>query len=197
MAIPIPKRDELMTVEAFDEWVLQPQNSDSLFEYINGEISEEPSNPRVSNIAGWIQTAINIYLMENDIGQTTGEAGGYMISGGRYAPDVAYISYERQPELVSKGYNPNPPELAVEVLSDPSSAAEQRKLRFKLIGYMMADVTVWVVNPDTRIVEVYRPGEVGLEVDENGTLTADMLPGFELPVKNIFRGKKSENTPAD
>lgn len=67
-------------------------------------------------------------------------------------------------------------------------------LRIKLSGYM-AGVVVWVVNPEECIVEVYRVGEVAQEIDEEGTLTAeDILPGFKLPVKNIFRNlKKVEN----
>jgi len=46
--------------------------------------------------------------------------GGYMVSGERYAPDVAYIAKSRQEKLAERGYNPLPPDLAVEVLS-PSS----------------------------------------------------------------------------
>ncbi len=81
-----------------------------------------------------------------------------MVSGERYAPDVAYISKKRQPELARVGYNPNPPELAVEV-DFPSIYKSQEDLRIKVANYIAAGTLVWVVRPDTKMVEVYAPGQ--------------------------------------
>lgn len=176
-----------LTFADFEAFIEQLENSDKIFEFIGGEIVEVPSNPYVSKIAMLIGALILRYLSTNDIGHVTGEAGGYMVSGEMYAPDVAFISYVRQPELAKKGYNPNPPELAVEVISDSSSAKDYRRLRFKLSGCLASGVIVWIVNAEARIVEVHRPGQIGQEVDETGMLTAeDILPGFKLPVKDIF-----------
>lgn len=70
-----------------------------------------PSNPYSSEIAIQIAFFLKLYLREQGRrGHVTGEAGGYQVMGERYAPDVAFISYERQPELVPTGYNPNPPD---------------------------------------------------------------------------------------
>jgi len=191
MTLPINRQ---MSVFEFDTWVLQPENQETVYEFINGEILEVPSNPYVSKIAMIIGAAILLYLSENDIGHVTGEAGGYQVAGNRYAPDVAYISYERQPELAKKGYNPNPPELAVEVISDKNNTEEQRILRLKLSNYLAAGVVVWIVDPEDQVIEVHTPGKASLELDAEGTLTAeDILPGFQLPVKNIFRNLKKSN----
>lgn len=176
-----------VTLETFETVIERPENQDKLFEFIGGEIVEVPSNPYVSKIALLIGAAILAYLNTHDSGHVTGEAGGYMVGGERYAPDVAYISYARQPELPHKGYNPNPPELAVEIISDPTNAEEQRQLRLKLSSYLAAGVVVWVVNAEDRRIEVHRAGEVAEEFDETGTLTVeDILPGFRLAVKDIF-----------
>jgi Uma2 family endonuclease len=176
-----------MSVTEFDEWAQRPENVERLYEYIGGEVVEVPSNPYVSKIAGRILTMIGVYLMTHDIGHVTGEAGGYMVSGERYAPDVAFISYARQPELAQSGYNPNPPELAVEVVSNSASREEQQMLRRKITGYLGAAVVVWVVDPASRAVEVHRPGAAAQVLDENATLDREnILPGFELPVKDIF-----------
>lgn len=178
-----------ITLDEFEEFTERSENVESLFEFIGGEIVEVPSNPYVSKIAGTIFGELYIYLKSNDLGHLTGEAGGYMVSGDRYAPDVAYISYERQPELAGQGYNPNPPDLAVEVISDPSNAEEQRRLRFKLTSYLAAGVIVWVVNPQDRRIEVHQAAQ---ELDERDTLTAEaILPRFKLAVKDIFPQKKS------
>lgn len=180
------------TLEEFDAFVQRPENVDKLFEFIGGEIVEVPSNPYASKIAGKIFGELYIYLKTNDLGHLTGEAGGYMVSGERFAPDVAFISYERQPELVGQGYNPNPPELAVEVISDASNAEEQRRLRFKLISYLTAGVIVWVVNTDERLIEVHQSGQPSQELDERDILQAEtVLPGFVLAVRDIFPQQKN------
>lgn len=176
-----------MTAAAFEIFVNRSEHDDKRFELVSGEVFEVPSNPFVSKIAARILTFIGMYLLKQDLGHLTGADGGYMVGGNRYAPDVAYISYERQPELATQGYNPNPPELAVEVISDPSNADEQHKLRLKLTSYLAVGVVVWVVNPFNRTVEVHEVGREASVLDENGTLTGgSLLPDFQLPVKDIF-----------
>ena len=189
MTIQLKRR---VTLDEFEAFIAYPENTEKLFEFVSGEIVEVPSNPYASKIAGKIFGELYIYLKSNDIGHLTGEAGGYMVGGERYAPDVAYISYDRQPELAGQGYNPNPPELAVEVVSNASNAEEQRRLRFKLTSYLATGVMVWVVNTEERRVEVYQAGQVAQELDERDTLKADaILPGFELAIKDIFPPTKS------
>lgn len=175
------------TVAGFEAFIQQPENVDKLFEYIGGEIVEVPSNTYVSNIAILIATFIQMYLLKNDIGHVTGEAGGYMVAGERYAPDVAFISYDRQPELTREGYNPNPPELAIEVVFN-ESRAENDKLTVKLSNYLSVGTIVWIVRPEAEYIEVHRPGQPvhifrkGEKID-GGTL----LPGFQLEVTSVLR----------
>lgn len=176
-----------VTVEDFEAFVDLPENCERTFELIAGEVVEVPSNPFVSKIAALIITHLGMYLLKNDIGHVTGEAGGYMVGGERFAPDVAFISYARQQELAHKGYNPNPPDLAVEVISDPENSEEQTALRRKLGSYLAAGVVLWIVNPFSRTVEVYRPGQPGVVLGEKDKLDGgDLLPGFRLAVKDIL-----------
>ena len=184
MAIPDRVR---VTIEEFDEYINRPENADRLFEYIGGEILEVPSNAYASEIGYNIGFPIKLFLRENNIaGHVTGEAGGYMVFGERYAPDVAYISSARQPQLAKEGYNPIPPELAVEV-DFPSTYKSQEDLRFKVANYLAAGTTVWIVRPETKVVEVYTPGKPPAIVGIDGVLDGgDVLPGFKLPVKDIF-----------
>lgn len=183
MAVPIVERT---TSADFDAFVRLPENSERTLEFIGGEIVEVPSNPLASKIAGLILTALNVYLREYDIGHVTGADGGYMVGNERYVPDVAFISYARQPELPASGYNPAPPDLAVEVISDPASGEEQQRLRFKVSHYTAAGTVVWVVNPVQQTVEVHEPGQPAQLVGRDGVLTAACLPGFALPLTAIF-----------
>lgn len=81
-----------LTVEAFDEWVALPEQADQRWEFIAEEIYAEPSNPYASMIAGLIIAALDIYLKSKPIGYVTRKGGSYMVSGQRFAPDVAYIN---------------------------------------------------------------------------------------------------------
>jgi Uma2 family endonuclease len=179
--------EQFVTVEAFEAFVMRPENADKLFELIGGEIVEVPSNPYVSAVAARILTFIGMYLLQHDIGHVTGEQGGYQVSGERYTPDVAFISYARQRDLAKSGYNPNPPELAVEVVSSESTP-ENAKLTVKVANYLAAGTVVWVVRPEHKMVEVYVPGEPVRTLRENDTLRGgDLLPEFELKLKLIFK----------
>src|SRR5262245_55195062 len=100
-------QEHFYTVAEFDEFVQLPENDDKLFEYIGGEIIEVPSNLSSSIISQRISGEIYIYLKQNDIGHLSGEGGGYQVSGERYAPDVAFMSYDTQQEVATTGYNPN------------------------------------------------------------------------------------------
>ncbi len=174
-----------LSAEEFDRLVDLPENADRLLEYIGGEVFDVPSNAYVSEIAATIISYLKPYLRDHGIkGHVTGEAGGYKVSGERYAPDVAYISAARQPELAKTGYNPNPPELAVEVVS-PSDLEE--KLTIKVANYLAAGTLVWLVRCEEKQVEVYPPGQPVKILGMDGTLDGgDVLPGFTLKVSQIF-----------
>jgi Uma2 family endonuclease len=178
---------QTMTVTDFDIWADLPENRARRLEYIGGEIVEVPSNPYVSMIAVRIIGFLLEYLKVNDLGWVTGEGGGYMVAGERYAPDAAFISRARQPQLARKGYNPNPPDLAVEVISDPDNREEQTALRVKTTNYLAAGVVVWVVDYVMRVVEVHQPGKPVTVLAEDTILEGgDRLPGLMIPVKDIF-----------
>ncbi len=183
MASPPNQKTTLAKFEAF---VHRPENAHKRFEFIDGEIVEVPSNPFVSVIASRIITFISMFLLSNDqgiSGYVTGEGGGFIIDGQVFAPDVAYVK-----DLpTNEGYEPVPPGLAVEVISDPRNNTEQTELRRKLAHYMRAGVIVWVVDYVARQVEVHVPDEPVQLVAEGEKLTLpDVLPDFELPVGDLF-----------
>lgn len=173
-----------LTVEEFDNVVLQPENRDRMLEYVGGEIIEVVSNNYSSEVAASILTEIGGFVKKNKLGRVTGADGGYRVSGERYIPDVAFVSKARQPEPSYEAYNPIAPDLAVEVLSPGNTHHE---MRVKTVNYLRAGTTLWIVDPELKRVEVYRPdyAPVTLEIgDTLGSVAA--LPGFTLPVRDIF-----------
>lgn len=179
----------IRTVEAFDEFIQQQQTDDEIYEFIGGEMIEVPSNPYASEVGGTIFFFVKLFVREHNLaGHVTPADGGYWVSGERYAPDVAFITHERQPKPVYKGYNPNPPDLAVEVVSDESSSEELNRLRWKITNYLAAGTVAWAVFPLAQRIEVYVPGQPVRILNINDTLDGGaVLPGFTLPVREIFK----------
>lgn len=101
-------------------------------------------------------------------------------------PDAAFVSIERLP-FPDRDAILVPPDLAVEVLSKTDSYYEMLD---KVQEYLAAGVQlVWVVNPVTRVIEVYRPGSVEPNqiVNAEGELSGEpVLKNFKLKVSDIF-----------
>ena len=172
------------TVDEFEDFVNLPENEERLFEFIGGEIVEVPSNPYTSEISILIAGALLAFVRKHKLGHVTGEAGGYQVQGERYAPDVAFISNIKQPKVARGGYNPNPPDLAVEVVS-PND--RKQKLTIKISNYLAAGTVVWVVYPDTKEVQVHAPGQTVQVLTTADTLDGgSVLPDFKLAVADIF-----------
>ena len=182
-------RTGLVTADEFDVYVNLPENRVRLFEYIGGEIIEGVPNPYSSETAMTIGAFIKIYLLQNDIGHLTGADGGYMVSGERYIPDVGFISYQKQAELsYIEGYMPNPPDLAIEVLS-PGNNDED--MAVKIANYLAAGTIVWMFKPLKQQVIVFKSGEPSRTLAIDGILDGGaILPGFKLAVKDVFKKKK-------
>ena len=101
-------------------------------------------------------------------------------------PDIAFVKMVRiPPEGEPTGKWLIAPDLAVEIIS-PTDAVDDttRKIR----EYFSAGVRqVWQISAEFRTVMVYRsPTDIKLLTEED-TLTCDeLLPGFALPLRDIF-----------
>jgi Uma2 family endonuclease len=100
-------------------------------------------------------------------------------------PDVAFVRAERIPPGRSKGFIQGAPDLAVEIISPTDRASE---VKAKAQDWLEAGCrVVWVVDPETKTVTVYRGGAETVLFRESDTLSGgDVLPGFSLPVSEIF-----------
>lgn len=76
-------------------------------------------------------------------------------------------------------------DLAVEVVSPSSMAAE---VRSKVVDYLDAGAReVWVVEPGTRTLEVYRSdGALRMLRGSDEIDGGDLLPGLDLTVEELF-----------
>ena len=158
-------------------------------ELIRGSlIMMSPSGFRHGRIAGAICALLRVFVQEHRLGVVTGAETGFQIAHDPdtvRAPDVGFVRGERIPETEPLGFFQGAPDLAVEVLSPTDRASE---VLAKVQDWLGAGCSsVWVVDPETRTVTVYRSRDQMAVVTASEVLdAADILPGFRLPVTDIF-----------
>lgn len=183
-----------LTSREFWDFINRPENANRFFERINGEIVEYgASYPYFSEIAANICAHVGIYLLKYDIGHLTGEDGGYDVADDdTFAPDVAFILYERQENLPYYGFATTYPDFAVEIVSPSDLNDPKNRIQRKLDTYLAIPVPLlWMVYPERKEVEIYENGQKIRTATENDTLDGGkILPGFQLKVANMFPKKR-------
>jgi Uma2 family endonuclease len=180
-----PDKQRLYTVDEFEAMIAKPENSDRLFELIDGEIVEKVPTLEHGVISGNIFGPVWNFTRERGIGRVAQEVR-HRVPGDEHndrLPDVAYYVDKSRP-LLSHGPTPYLPDLAVEVKSPNDSLP---KLRAKAQYYLENGCRlVWLVIPDKRLVFVITADDEVI-FDEDDTLDGgDVLPGFTLAVREIF-----------
>ena len=177
-----------------DVWDLahRPENDTVRFELLNGELFRRPPlNLECGQLPVRIVRYLHPFVEEWDLGVCT-IASGYHPPDDRYtvlAPNVAFTCKTRLSRPLPEKYVPLMPDLAVEIMS-PNDRL--RQIRRKAALYLQQGTQlVWIVLPAEEGVDVCRAvaGEgINIEfVGRDGTLKGEaVLPGFELPLKNLF-----------
>ncbi|MHB8628484.1 MAG: Uma2 family endonuclease [Aggregatilineales bacterium] len=159
------------------------------YELHNGEIVEVGTSSRKHSIlALWIgRKLLNFVEGYGFGGDVTGETGTYKLDElNTKVPDAAYVS-KAKTETLPRGtvFYPFPPDLAVEIKSPSQSDPEMRVLAtlYQRTGVRL----IWIIDPEAKIVTVYRTGHLPFEVSGNGELDGyDILPGFKLNLAEMF-----------
>jgi Uma2 family endonuclease len=179
-----------ITSAEFWDFVNLPENSELSFERLNGEIVEKmASNPLYSEIAGiFVQHIRNFLDAKGHFARVSTEGGGYDITDdSTFAPDVAVILKSRQSKFPDEGFNPLPPDFAIEVIS-PSDLKNPDRIRTKLNIYLRAKIPLlWLVFLKRQEIEIYAHGAYLKTATIEDILDGgDVLPGFTLAAKIIF-----------
>lgn len=171
-------------------WELSHTGDDAQrLELVRGEIIEmAPTGGLHGLVTMELGRLIANYVCQHSLGVVAGAETGFILTADPYtvrAPDIAFIARDRVPKPIPPRYFSLAPDLAVEVVS-PSDVAQD--VRRKVIDFLQAGTRlVWVVYPETQMVDVYQPGQDVRVVDAQGTLQGeDVLPGFELPLRELF-----------
>ncbi|MDQ4105644.1 MAG: Uma2 family endonuclease [Actinomycetota bacterium] len=160
-------------------------------ELVRGEVRRmAPAGNVYGRIAINVTIPLGQYVRENDLGVVYAAETGFKIESDPdtvRAPDVAFVRRGRVEEVGEvEGSWPGPPDLAVEVVSpgDLYTEVEEKVLAWLEAGARM----VVIVDPRNRTVSVRRNQTEARILTEGDTLNGgDVVPGWELPVADIFR----------
>ena len=159
-------------------------------ELIRGVLCETVSvGEEHGHIAGIFITFLNVHIRPHRLGRTGGTDVGVLMHRDPdmvREPDVYYVSAERLPLSVRvQGYLEVMPELVVEIVSpsDQQPAVNDKTTMWLAHGVQM----VVEVYPAERAVMVHRPGVAPVTLTGDDVLHGgDVLPGFTLPLSEIF-----------
>lgn len=164
-------------------------HEDRLCELVDGTLIEKAMGYEESLIACRIIYFLQAWVRPRKLGVVSGEAGMLRILTNRVRiPDVAFVSYQRMPggKVPSDRIPSLSPDLAVEVLSESNT---RREIEIKRGEYFQSGTSlVWVVDPKSRVVEVYHPSEeLPQQFGMSDTLSGEtVLAGLEIKVRDIF-----------
>ncbi|MGH7543389.1 MAG: Uma2 family endonuclease [Gemmatimonadota bacterium] len=176
----------LLTIEEFERL----PDDGMRMELVRGQVVREPP-------AGFEHGAIGIdlgailrqFVKGLELGKVVGADTGFVLFDEPptvRAPDVAFVARDRL-TFDPRRFVPFAPDLAVEIVSPLSTVSE---IHGKVMDYLDAGTrAVWVVDPGSRSVTVYRAR------DDVQWLTGDddldgrpVLPGFRLRLSELFPG---------
>jgi Uma2 family endonuclease len=160
------------------------------YELDHGRLVTMPPPGNIHGAATSKFVAALVYLGENrGFGKARDEVGVLLRRNPDHllGPDAVFIANASLPIRTSpEGYLETIPDLVVEVRSKNDSAPAMQR---RVDDYLAAGVRiVWVADPDARTVTAHRPGAEPKVYHEGDTLTVeDVIPGFQLPVRDAFR----------
>ena len=162
---------------------------DKRTELIRGRlVVREPAGGRHGYVAMRIALRIGAFVETNDLGRTYAAETGFHIESNPdtvRAPDVAFITKARVPDVEPRGYPGWAPDLAVEVIAHDDHPAETLA---KVAQWLGAGVRlVWVVDSERRTARVYRADGTEAVLGEADALDGeDLIPGFSCPLRSVL-----------
>ncbi len=185
MAIYLP--ENLITVEEFEELADWLRGSGKHYELVHGKIMKKmPSKDWHTDIIILIAGLIRIHLITQNLpGITTSQTTGFRFSPHHCPePDIAFIrslnSYTGQHCITDYW-----PDLVVEVVSNPRSNEELKRLEADRPVWLERGATVWEVWAEDRLVKVFTDPAIEPHI-EREKLTFAHLPGLEIPLATVF-----------
>lgn len=179
-----------MTLTA-EQFLELPTDARQHRELIRGEVvSMAPAGFEHGLVAAALVRHLHTFASDSALGVVLSSETGFTISRDPdtvRAPDAAFVRTGRVPPPGSRGgFVELAPDLVVEVVSPSDRASD---VLAKALAWVDAGVRlVWVVDPASRSVTVYRPDGLARILRGDGAqLTGeDVLPGLQIDLLDLF-----------
>jgi Uma2 family endonuclease len=178
-----------MTAEEFFEWLGRPGNERKRFEFEGGRVIERGSPAEHHRFVCWVICSLLLeYVARRGSGYACTKDRDHIVlrtQGTVRGPDLSFWLRSRDLEKMGDKARERVAALFVEVLShtDRHGKTTQRVGQYHKSGVAL----VWLVDPEDRLVTVYRPNELPQVLDESDDLTGDgVLPDFRCRVADLF-----------
>jgi Uma2 family endonuclease len=110
-------------------------------------------------------------------------------------PDLVYFTTERFARVVNEKHATAAPDLVVEILSPGTRRRDKGRKRAVYDREGVREY--WIVDPEARSITVLRRprADAGLTdvtvltLAENDILASPLLPGLQIPLRDVFRGR--------
>jgi Uma2 family endonuclease len=172
-----------------DELLMMPKDGFH-YELVRGELKRmSPTGEEHGGVTMELAAPLHAYVKLNQLGRVYAAETGFKLESDPdtvRAPDIAFVRAERIRSIGrAQGYGEGAPDLAVEVLSPGNT---KREMAEKVEEYFAAGARlVWVVNPKSKTVTVYRSlTEIATLTEKDMLDGGEVVPGFQIPVADIF-----------
>lgn len=181
-------KKKMVTVREFERFIIRSENTERLFELINGEIIEKVPKQLHALIAALFASAFVTYFREHPIGWVFVEVRVKFPNTdiNDLIPDVA-AALEEGRTLAEEEPLTYMPEVVVEIQSPDQS---DKFMIDKANLYLAHGARiVIIVYASKRLIEVLRPDDRKLLIETDTLELDDLLPGFVVPVQELFPRK--------
>jgi Uma2 family endonuclease len=171
---------------------LQTEHPDWQMELVDGSIVVMgPSDYESEEIGTELAAQLRNWVRPRKLGRVTGSSAGFIlpttdpsVSRDLRAPDVSFVKADRL-KKTKRDFVQLVPDLTVEVKSKTDRI---KVLVEKIQLFLELGSTVGIlIDPDERVVTVYRLGQDPIVLKDSDRLTLpDLLPGWELIVSELW-----------
>jgi Uma2 family endonuclease len=166
------------------------------YELSEGELIVTPSASFFHNeIRDYLNARLRAFVETRRLGRVTSETDVKLVGETVRRPDLAFIRAGRLRGIdLDQVPLPVVPDLVIEIVSKNDRADD---LLLKVSQFLAAGAkAVWLLYPNTGLAYRYLPGKLEPEVRSAAAghtfEEPELLPGFSLPLEQIFRASEAQ-----
>jgi len=173
----------------YEDYLLFPKDGNR-HELIGGEHYTTPSPGTAhQRLLRKLSHLLDAYVTEHNLGEVFYAPLDVVLSPQDVVqPDLIFLSNERLSRLTEKNVQ-GAPDLVVEVISETTRRLDKKLKRNLYARYDVLEY--WLVDPELRLVEIYRRDEEGrlvkmAEYEDEGELQSPLLPGLVINLASLW-----------